>query len=223
MKNEPDNSFEYLKRHICYRLCAADTDLPSIPYFDMAISFYLMFYNSSVHVTDHDLSSHTDSVGIDADADMDTGADDKTDKPKVDIIKDAIDDGIFDVQNGCLIAPVDEYSLKLWHCTVDDLLPIAQDNTPIMNPSVTRVIASDGVLLETTSGLYSATAMLYKSALTETASVLGDNFLLLPISEKCAICTNGLSIDHAKDLIRRESTLTKHVYQYLSGEISTLE
>ena len=38
-------TLEDFKNIICYRLSPGDTDLPSIPFFDMAITFYMLLWN----------------------------------------------------------------------------------------------------------------------------------------------------------------------------------
>ena len=217
------------KKLICYRLSPGDTVLPSIPFFDMAITFYMLIGNT--------LPSGTLSVDDDKDDEGDKSdeesKDDKGDKGNDECkdeaedttaatdLKQLLESGIFEFVNGHIISPITSDSLHILNCSTDDLLPIAKLNTPELSPPKMLAL-EDAVVLSTIDGLYGATAILYEGALEEVAHYLQfPRFHLLPISEHGVLCTNSLTLDHQKALLMNEQKpLTRSVYEYDRGTIT---
>ena len=227
-------TLEDFKKIICYRLSPGDTDLPSIPFFDMAITFYMLLWNigtiGASPADDEDENCESDDLDENDDLDdldehgkavkngepderSETVAIDKPDEPygyDEAALKHLLESGIFECVNGYIISPITSDSLRLLNCSIDDLLPIAKLNTPELNPPKMLAL-DDAVFLTTHDGLYGATAMLYEgvlntpNALKEVSNVLQtSHFHLLPISEHGVLCTNSLTLERERDLMMNE-------------------
>ena len=235
------------KNLICYRLSPGDTDLPSIPFFDMAITFYMLIGKGRV---EKDLSPTNPPDGC-SEEDADCTAEDVKDSANsadaVNSVEDAINSvegkvadthssenesattltelsgelfasGIFKLVNGCVISPITADSLAVLNCTVDDLLPLAKANTPILNPTTGSVVTSDGVFL--TADVYASSGLLDGGVLKEAVEYLGDGYLIIALNDRLILLTNGLSVEQARNMLNHEGTLTKTVYEYKGGKIT---
>ncbi|MBR1670211.1 MAG: hypothetical protein IJ695_05870 [Butyrivibrio sp.] len=180
-------TLEDFKNIICYRLSPGDTDLPSIPFFDMAITFYMLLWNigtiGASPADDEDENCESDDLDENDDLDdldehgeavkngepderSGTVATDNPDKPygyDEAALKHLLESGIFEYVDGFIISPITSDSLRLLNCSIHDLLPIAKLNTPELNPPK-MLRLDDAVFLTTHDGLYGATAMLYDGA-----------------------------------------------------------